>query len=86
MVIGFAQDGVVIQRSEAAVATAWHVYANDKVFVRVEEFVFAYEARPPFAGVAVGGECVEYPYHVGATAVELSVCRIGQMVAGEDGA
>jgi len=74
VIIGLAQDGVVIQRSEAAVAAAWHVCTNDKVFVRVEEFVFAHEAWPPFIRVAVGCECVEYPYHVGAAAVELSVC------------
>ena len=78
---GLAGFRIVLQRASASITTSRHIYANQEVFLRIYHRIRANQSRPPFNRVAVCGECMKYPYHVGMICIQLSVNVICQLVS-----
>lgn len=72
---------VIIQRANAAVATAWHVNTDNKILCGVKKSIATHKAGPPFNRVAVCGKRMKYPHNVAFIFIQLAMCGICQMKA-----
>ena len=73
--------GVDVERTDAAIATARHVYANNEKMGRIKKFPFTHQAGPPFGGFAVGCKRMKYPHDIVLCLIKCSMCGISQVIA-----
>ena len=64
MVIWVACPRILREGTCGAIRRTQTVGTHDEVFIRVDDFAGAYYSGPPFHGIGVAGEGMDYPYHI----------------------